>query len=73
MADNVRHLSPKNKAPSVEDAKCVQRLGEHLQVLRKHRDFLADKRVVASAIQLSILLSEAELPPELRNARGHDE
>jgi hypothetical protein len=66
MTNNVRHLPPKDKAPTVEDAKRVQRLEEHLKALRRHRDFLADKRVVAQTIRVSIPLSEHELPPGLK-------
>jgi hypothetical protein len=68
---NVRQLPPK-KPPTVEDAKRVQRLEEHLKALRKHRDFLADKRTTAHSIVLSIALSEAEVPAEAKRSQNGD-
>jgi hypothetical protein len=49
--------------PTVDDAKRVQRLVEHLQELRKHRDLLAHKRAGASAVHVRIYISDQELPP----------
>lgn len=68
MINIVRHLPPKSNAPTVEDAKRVQRLEEHLKALRKHRNFIADKRATASFIRLSISLSEHEMPPGLKRS-----
>jgi hypothetical protein len=72
MPNNIRQLPPKNKPPTVEDAKRVQRLEEHLKVLRQHRDFLADKRAVAHAITLRISLSETEVPGVALSSRNSD-
>jgi hypothetical protein len=49
---------------TVDDAKRVQRLVEHLQELRKHHDFLADKRASASTVNVRIYMSEQELPSD---------
>jgi hypothetical protein len=56
---------------TVEDAKRVQRLVEHLQALRKHRDFLSDKRAGASRVILRTYISDHELPPSEERRNGH--
>ena len=70
--NNIRRLP--NSTLTVEDAKRVQRLVEHLRALRNHRDVLAYKRAYANLIRFHIPITEAELPanfpPEAR--RRHD-
>jgi hypothetical protein len=69
---NIRHLTPKGGPPAmtVENAKRVQELVEHLNMVRSHRKFLANKLVYASTVHLTVSLPAHVIPPDRRGDDG---
>jgi hypothetical protein len=69
---NVRHLTPKGPSSmkTVDDAKRVQELVEHLGQLRAHQRFLANKMVTASAVHLTLHLPAHVIPADRRGDDG---
>jgi hypothetical protein len=71
---NVRHLTPKSGPPAmtIENAKRVQELVEHLNSVRAHRVFLANKLVTASSVHLTVHLPAHVIPPDRRGDGGFE-